>query len=707
MKNKKLFAILTLVCFMFTLMPVAAFAAAPAVGVMVEGELDQSVTVTEGDTVALTVADPKAGEAPYLFAIVKDGALYATTAGAYEFEKEGTYTVYAVSAAEATFADDATMTKAAKWTLIQEKDSFVDDVLTVKVKADKSVAYAIELDGVLVSPAVDAEDEVIEGEYNMTIAANGGWAENDEVVATLTKGGEAVKGAELTFSTAGYVDLAFEEGKTTSRGGEVEFEVSSDRTGEYKVIVKYGTKAKATLNVTVQAEAVANVAAVNVPKAPVDADQNVDAADIEFKFTDASGNAYEPATDSDDVITDSNVKISVADKPADSNVEADEYDLVKDADDKAGVYTLVGPVFDAEGEYTFKVTLKNGKSATATVKALEQGDIVGIKYDVMNTPVTVAYDAATQVNAVLAYDANGVTSLVDDATFSATGKAIKSFDASSAYLVTKDDADLIGTEITVMAKSGDFVATTTLTVVDKAATINYGEMNAEVGINNVFVGSIVDGEGKGSGVGAYSPAVDVIVLDKPADAIAVADADFDDKGRVEMSFLASEVGEYKVQTVVTYTVGEGAEAVTYYVTSIDTVTVGKGEGTFKDIVVMSIGANKIVVNSEVKAIDAAPIVENNRTFVPFRALAEAFGAEVAFDEATQAVTATLGDVTVVMTIGSAEYTVNGEVKTADVAPFINGSRTMVPVRFVAEAFGINVTPVYGDNGATVDVLFAK
>ena len=45
---------------MFTLMPVAAFAAAPAVGVMDDGELDQSVTVTEGDTVALTVEDPEA-----------------------------------------------------------------------------------------------------------------------------------------------------------------------------------------------------------------------------------------------------------------------------------------------------------------------------------------------------------------------------------------------------------------------------------------------------------------------------------------------------------------------------------------------------------------------------------------------------------------------------------------------------------------------
>ena len=121
--------------------------------------------------------------------------------------------------------------------------------------------------------------------------------------------------------------------------------------------------------------------------------------------------------------------------------------------------------------------------------------------------------------------------------------------------------------------------------------------------------------------------------------------------------------------------------------------------------VMSIGSSEIVIDGEKAAIDAAPIVQNSRTYVPFRALAEAFGAEVAYDEATQAVTATLGSNTVVMTIGSATYTVNGEEKTADVAPFISGGRTMVPVRFAAEAFGSKVIPTYDDNGATADVLF--
>ena len=57
--------------------------------------------------------------------------------------------------------------------------------------------------------------------------------------------------------------------------------------------------------------------------------------------------------------------------------------------------------------------------------------------------------------------------------------------------------------------------------------------------------------------------------------------------------------------------------------------------------------------------------------------------------------------------GEKAYTVNGVAKTADVAPFISDSRTMVPVRFVAEAFGITVTPTYDDNGATADILFAK
>lgn len=41
-------------------------------------------------------------------------------------------------------------------------------------------------------------------------------------------------------------------------------------------------------------------------------------------------------------------------------------------------------------------------------------------------------------------------------------------------------------------------------------------------------------------------------------------------------------------------------------------------------------------------------------------------------------------------IGEKEYTVNGQELQADVAPQIIDGRTMVPLRFVAEAFGADI-----------------
>jgi len=65
-------------------------------------------------------------------------------------------------------------------------------------------------------------------------------------------------------------------------------------------------------------------------------------------------------------------------------------------------------------------------------------------------------------------------------------------------------------------------------------------------------------------------------------------------------------------------------------------------------------------------------------------------ADVLWDEATQKVTLTKGDKKVELTIGSTTYTVNGEAKTMDVAPEINNGRTMLPARYVAEGFGATV-----------------
>jgi ankyrin repeat protein len=82
----------------------------------------------------------------------------------------------------------------------------------------------------------------------------------------------------------------------------------------------------------------------------------------------------------------------------------------------------------------------------------------------------------------------------------------------------------------------------------------------------------------------------------------------------------------------------------------------------------------------------SPIVENDRTLVPFRNIFEAMGADVQWDKDSQTVTAKKDDITISLTIGGLAYK-NGEPITLDVPAKIINNRTMVPLRFVGEAFG--------------------
>lgn len=92
--------------------------------------------------------------------------------------------------------------------------------------------------------------------------------------------------------------------------------------------------------------------------------------------------------------------------------------------------------------------------------------------------------------------------------------------------------------------------------------------------------------------------------------------------------------------------------------------------------------------------DAVPQVKEQRTFLPFRAVFEAMGAEVSNEG--NVITAKQGDKTLTMTIGETAATVTQlgveTPITMDVAPYVDPStwRTYVPVRFAAQAFGYTV-----------------
>lgn len=88
--------------------------------------------------------------------------------------------------------------------------------------------------------------------------------------------------------------------------------------------------------------------------------------------------------------------------------------------------------------------------------------------------------------------------------------------------------------------------------------------------------------------------------------------------------------------------------------------------------------------------DVRPYLDaNDRTLVPLRFIAEAFGADVAWDGDTQTVSIS-GDADISMQIGSSSYKVNQTAKEMDTAPVLMNDRTMVPLRAVAEALNKKV-----------------
>mgnify|MGYP005841011407 CR=1 FL=1 len=99
----------------------------------------------------------------------------------------------------------------------------------------------------------------------------------------------------------------------------------------------------------------------------------------------------------------------------------------------------------------------------------------------------------------------------------------------------------------------------------------------------------------------------------------------------------------------------------------------------------------VVVNSTPLYFDSEPYIDGNgRSMVPVRAVSEALGATVGWNEAEKAVTVQKRGLVVRLTIGSNLAKVNGAVKTMDTVPVLKGNRTMVPVRFLSEYLGAEV-----------------
>ena len=109
---------------------------------------------------------------------------------------------------------------------------------------------------------------------------------------------------------------------------------------------------------------------------------------------------------------------------------------------------------------------------------------------------------------------------------------------------------------------------------------------------------------------------------------------------------------------------------------------------------VTIGESNLLLDGEEIPIDdngTVAYVDNGRTMMPVRAIAEAIGADVSYEGNTQTVTVESDEKIILMSIDESEMSVNGEKVELLNAPKIVNDRTMLPVRDVAEALDCEVS----------------
>lgn len=111
---------------------------------------------------------------------------------------------------------------------------------------------------------------------------------------------------------------------------------------------------------------------------------------------------------------------------------------------------------------------------------------------------------------------------------------------------------------------------------------------------------------------------------------------------------------------------------------------------------LTIDKKNYTINGIAMTMDVAPVILESRTLGPVRYVAEALGAEVAWDPVERKVTLTRGSTTIELWIGRNTARVNGayvliDPENPEVKPVIlPPGRTMLPFRFIAEQLGASV-----------------
>ena len=190
--------------------------------------------------------------------------------------------------------------------------------------------------------------------------------------------------------------------------------------------------------------------------------------------------------------------------------------------------------------------------------------------------------------------------------------------------------------------------------------------------------------------------------------------------------LFSVPEKYRISTI-----ENAPEYISIGVSNVDGTYFSENDGEYSHSIYLHLSKNKIneylqedniyiQLNDKILGFDQPPVMEDDRTLVPMRFLFEQMGAEVTWDEATQAATATINtsalgaegasatgratlsnsdisfpnlaktEKSVTFSVDNTTATVNGTIATMDVPARLINDQTFVPLRFLSENLGYTV-----------------
>lgn len=121
----------------------------------------------------------------------------------------------------------------------------------------------------------------------------------------------------------------------------------------------------------------------------------------------------------------------------------------------------------------------------------------------------------------------------------------------------------------------------------------------------------------------------------------------------------------------------------------ETIVDLKNDPVTENVIIMNIDENKVRINGKEQIWEVAPVIKGSRTLVPLRRIAETLGYKVYWRDETKEIKLVNENHTVVMFLGSNVVCVDGKKQTWDIAPQLSeqADYTLVPLRYIAELLG--------------------